>query len=105
MFLLALLAVRGLAALPYAAAFGRRATLAAGLLQATSLPFIVTAAQLGMATGLMTPITAAGLICAGLLSVLIFPAAALLLLREPQPPARTVSARRIHAGRRPLSSR
>jgi Kef-type K+ transport system membrane component KefB len=80
-FLLAVLVVRGLAAAPYLRTFGRRATAAAALLQATSLPFIVTAAQIGVATGRMSPVTAAALVCAGLLSVLIFPAAALALLR------------------------
>ncbi len=32
---------------------------AAGLLQATSLPFLVTASQIGVLTGLMSPVTAA----------------------------------------------
>jgi hypothetical protein len=80
-FLLALLIVRGLAAAPYLPAFGRRTTAAAALLQATTLPFIVTATQIGMATGQLAPATAAALVCAGLLSVLVFPAAALTLLR------------------------
>ena len=80
-FLLALLAVRGLPALLYGRTLGRRATVAAGLLQATSLPFIVTATQIGVATGRITPVTAAALVCAGLLSVLVFPVTALTLLR------------------------
>jgi hypothetical protein len=41
----------------------------------------VTATQIGVATGQLTPVTAAALVCAGLLSVLVFPAAALTLLR------------------------
>ena len=82
-FLLALLLVRGLAALPYRRTLGARATAAAALLQATSLPLIVTATQIGVATGRMSSVTAAGLVCAGLLSVLLFPAAALPLLRDP----------------------
>jgi len=82
LFLLALLTVRGLAALPYVGTFGPRAAAAAGLLQATSLPFIVTATQIGVATGRMAPVTAAALVCAGLLSVLIFPVLALGLLRD-----------------------
>ena len=80
-FLLALLLVRGLAAAPYLSTFGRRTTAAAALLQATTLPFIVTATQIGVATGQLTPVAAAALVCAGLLSVLVFPAAALTLLR------------------------
>jgi Kef-type K+ transport system membrane component KefB len=73
--LLALLVVRGLPALLYLSNLGRHATIAAGLLQATSLPFLVTAATISSVAG-------AALICAGLLSVVIFPAAALSRLRE-----------------------
>src|SRR5215469_13278775 len=64
-----------------------RPTVALALLQATSLPVIVTAAQIGVMLGKITPVTAAPLVCAGLLSVLIFPALALTLLRhgEPEP--------------------
>jgi Kef-type K+ transport system membrane component KefB len=85
-FLLALLLVRGLPALLGLRANGTRSTLALGLLQATSLPFIVTATQIGVALGKITPVTAAALVCAGLLSVMIFPVLALTLLRgEPKP--------------------
>jgi Kef-type K+ transport system membrane component KefB len=84
-FLLALLAVRGLPALIGLRANGTRATLALGFLQATSLPFIVAATQIGVALGKITPVTAAALVCAGLLSVLIFPLIALTLLRRGEP--------------------
>jgi Kef-type K+ transport system membrane component KefB len=80
-FLLALLAVRGLAAAPLLPSAGTRGTTAAGLLQATSLPFILTATQIGLATSLLSPVTAAALVTAGLLSVLLFPTGALALLR------------------------
>jgi Kef-type K+ transport system membrane component KefB len=80
-FLLALLAVRGLPALLYLPSMGRRAAAAAALLQATSLPFIVAATQIGVAIGLMTSVTAAALVCAGLLSVVFFPIGALSLMR------------------------
>jgi choline dehydrogenase-like flavoprotein len=60
-------------------------TLALGLLQATSLPFIVTATQIGVALGKISSVTAAALVCAGLLSVLIFPPIALGLLRRNEP--------------------
>src|ERR1700746_3099903 len=73
LFLLALLAVRGLPALLGLRANGTRPTLALALLQATSLPFIVTATQIGGALGNVRSVTAAALVCAGLLSVLIFP--------------------------------
>jgi Kef-type K+ transport system membrane component KefB len=84
-FLLALLVVRGVPALLGLRANGTQATLALGLLQATSLPFIVTATQIGVALGKITPVTAAALVTAGLLSVLIFPSLALTLLRRGTP--------------------
>ena len=84
-FLLALLLVRGLPALIGLRANGTRPTLALGLLQATSLPFIVTVTQIGVTLGKITPVTAAALVCAGLLSVLIFPLLALTLLRQGGP--------------------
>ena len=84
-FLLALLVVRGVPALLGLRANGPKATLALGLLQATSLPFLVTVTQIGVALGKITPVTAAALVCAGLLSVLIFPLLALTLLRRAKP--------------------
>ena len=81
-FLAALLLVRGLPALLNLRTQGRRASFAAGLLQATSLPFIVTATQIGVQLGQITPVTAAALVFAGLLSVLIFPVVALGLLHR-----------------------
>jgi Kef-type K+ transport system membrane component KefB len=81
-FLLALLLVRGIPALLYVRGLGRRSAIAAGLLQATSLPFIVTATQIGVQLGRISPVTAAALVFAGLLSVLIFPVTALTLLRR-----------------------
>jgi Kef-type K+ transport system membrane component KefB len=82
LFLLALLAARGIPALLYQPSLGLRSSVAAGLLQATSLPFIVTATQIGVVVGLMDPVTATALVCAGLLSVLLLPATALGLLSE-----------------------
>ena len=58
-FLLALLVVRGLPALLYLSDLGRHATIAAGLLQATSLPFLVTAATIGMQVGTISSVTGA----------------------------------------------
>lgn len=87
LFLAALLLARGIPALLFVREFGPRRAIAAGLLQATSLPFLVTATQIGVLTRLMTPVTAAALVCAGLLSVLLFPAGALALLRAPDPVA------------------
>ena len=85
MFLLALLVVRGLPALLGLRTNGTKPTLALGLLQATSLPFIVTITQIGVVLGKITPVTAAALVCAGLLSVLIFPLLALTILRRTEP--------------------
>jgi Kef-type K+ transport system membrane component KefB len=53
---------------------------AAGLLQATTLTFVIVAAQIGLADGKITPTTAASLLTAGLLSAILFPAAAQRLL-------------------------
>jgi Kef-type K+ transport system membrane component KefB len=79
LFLAALLAVRGLPALLYG--LDRRETLVAGLLQATSLPFLVATTAIGQELGLMDAGEAAALVGAGLLSVLLLPAAGLALLQ------------------------
>ena len=82
LFLVALLLVRGVPALLYRPLAGSRRSVVAGLLQATSLTFIVAATQIGLQLGLITKATGAALIGAGLLSVLIFPLLALTLLRR-----------------------
>jgi Kef-type K+ transport system membrane component KefB len=83
-FLAVLLLVRGVPALLSLTTFGSRRTAAAALLQATSLPFIVTATQIGVVTGRLDAVTAAGLVCAGLVSVLVFPVTATTLgVRDP----------------------
>jgi Kef-type K+ transport system membrane component KefB len=81
-FLLALLAVRGVPATLYLRRAGRRKAAAAGLLQATSLPFVVTAVEIGMLLGEIGPVNGAALVGAGLLSVVLFPPIALALLRD-----------------------
>lgn len=58
---------------------------AAGLLQATSLSFIVVATEIGVAVGEVRPVNAASLVAAGMISVLIFPMCALAVLRRPSP--------------------
>src|SRR5215210_116173 len=83
LFLLALLVVRGVPAALYAPEVGRRQAVAAALLQATSLPFLVTATAIGVTLSEITPVTAAALVSAGLLSVVIFPLVAVTLLSEP----------------------
>jgi Kef-type K+ transport system membrane component KefB len=76
LFLAALLLVRGLPALLYVRFAGRRRAAAAGLLQATTLTFVIVAAQAGLAGGKITPTAAASLLAAGLLSAAVFPAVA-----------------------------
>jgi len=96
-FLLALLLVRAIPALLGLRDTEPRATVAIGLLQATSLPFLVTATQIGLVLHKISPITAAALVCAGLLSVLIFPLIALSLLRRDTPAAKRVKKCERHA--------
>jgi Kef-type K+ transport system membrane component KefB len=80
-FLVALLIVRGVPALLYRRLLDGRRTLVAGILQATSLPFIVAATAIGLELGLLDAAESAALIGAGLLSVLLFPLLGLTLLR------------------------
>jgi Kef-type K+ transport system membrane component KefB len=79
-FLVALLVVRGLPALLYVRVVGRTHAIAAGFMQATSLPFIVVATVIGVQTGHQRTSTAAALVVAGLLSVVIYPPVALRML-------------------------
>jgi Kef-type K+ transport system membrane component KefB len=85
LFLAALLVVRGLPALAYRSALDARRTAVAGILQATSLPFIVAATAIGAELGLIDAAESAALIGAGLLSVLVFPALGLALLQRAGP--------------------
>jgi Kef-type K+ transport system membrane component KefB len=88
LFLAALLVVRGIPALLYTRLLDRSEALVAGLLQATSLPFLVAATAIGRELGLLGAGEAAALVGAGLLSVLLFPAAGLALLRRSNPPTK-----------------
>jgi Kef-type K+ transport system membrane component KefB len=91
-FLAALLVVRGLPALLYRGLLSRRQIVAAALMQATSLPFIVAATAIGLELGLVDAAGSAALIGAGLLSVVVFPATSLGLLRPAAAPAATVAS-------------
>jgi Kef-type K+ transport system membrane component KefB len=82
-FLVALLVVRGLPALLYVRVVGRTHAIAAGFMQATSLTFIVVATVIGVQTGHQRTSTAAALVVAGLLSVVIYPPVALRMLKSP----------------------
>jgi Kef-type K+ transport system membrane component KefB len=88
-FLLALLLARGLPAALYRPVVGDRGSLGAGLLQATSLPFIVAATGIGMELGMLSPATGTAMVVAGLLSVVLFPLGALTILRAGEEPAAT----------------
>jgi Kef-type K+ transport system membrane component KefB len=90
-FLAALVVVRGVPAALYRHRLGTRKAAIAGLMQATSLPFIVAATAIGQELELIDAAGSAALIGAGLLSVLCFPLAGLVLLRRdgaaPEPDA------------------
>jgi Kef-type K+ transport system membrane component KefB len=86
LFLGALVLVRGLPALLYRRMIPRAEVAAAALLQATSLPFIVAATSIGLALHVITAANAAALIAAGLLSVVAFPALALVMLKRQAAP-------------------
>ena len=80
-FVVALLVVRALPAMLYRPLLGhRRDIVAVGLLQATSLSIPVVAGGIGVELGLMQPANYAALVAAGLLSVIVFPRLAVLLL-------------------------
>jgi Kef-type K+ transport system membrane component KefB len=87
LFLLAIYVARGLPAIVYVRLVGRSRSVIAGVLQSTSLPFIVAATQIGLQLGVVSRASAAGLVAAGLLSVVISPTLGLLLLRREQPEA------------------
>src|SRR4029079_10665248 len=79
-FLLALLVVRGLPILAFRHELQGRELVAVGLLQAPALPFLLAAVDIGQETGMLDQAVGAGLVAAGLVSVLIFPAVAITLL-------------------------
>jgi len=83
LFLLSLLVVRGLPAVFYRSALASiRDVAAAGLLQATSLPFIVAATTIGLQLHAIRSANAAALVAARLFSVILFPITSLQLLRS-----------------------
>jgi Kef-type K+ transport system membrane component KefB len=84
LFLVILLAVRGLPAMLYRPLVQRREVAASALLQATSVGLFVVGTQIGQDMGLISAANAAALIAAGLLSVVLFPLCALTILRRPE---------------------
>jgi Kef-type K+ transport system membrane component KefB len=74
-----LLLVRGAPALAFRSRLGGRATVGSGLLLATSLPFLLIAAEIGRSTGVLTTSRAGALALGGLLSVVVLPPVGLAL--------------------------
>ena len=84
-YLGALLVVRGVPALLYRPMIGMRRSIAAGLLQATTLGFVVAGVQIGLELKQIDGATGAALVAAALLSVLIFPFTAATVLKPAEP--------------------
>jgi Kef-type K+ transport system membrane component KefB len=83
-FLVLLLVVRGIPAMLAApSGSSRRDRVAIGLFGATGLPIIVAVTAIGVERGELTPGSAAALVGAGMLSVLIFPLVALAVRDRP----------------------
>jgi Kef-type K+ transport system membrane component KefB len=90
LFLVLFLVVRGTPALLLYRRDLRRHELAPlALLSATELPLVVVITTIGVAEGRMRPENAAALVAAGMLSVLLYPMVARVLLRRAQTTAPT----------------
>ena len=85
LFLLLLLVARGLPALSYVRSIGWKNACASGIMQATNISFIVVAVSVGLESNRLIPATGTALILAGLLSAIIFPATAQVLLERNNP--------------------
>jgi Kef-type K+ transport system membrane component KefB len=77
LFLALFLVVRGLPALLYRRDLPAREVAALGLMQSAALPLLVVITTIGVENGQMQPDNAAGLVGAGLLSVVVLPVVAL----------------------------
>ncbi|MFJ7272899.1 cation:proton antiporter [Kitasatospora sp. NPDC098663] len=97
-FLLLLLAVRGLpAGLLAPAGLGRRDRTALGLYGATALPLVVVITTIEVDDGHLPSSTAAALVGAGMLSVLVFPLVAQRVRGGVRPPAPEAGQPRVRA--------
>ena len=76
----AIYVIRGLPAVLYTGLLGARRALAAGLLQSTTLSFVLIASQIGQELGLLSASDVAALTAAALVSVLVSPVLALAVL-------------------------
>jgi Kef-type K+ transport system membrane component KefB len=87
-FFVLLLVVRGLPSLfVYRQALPRRQRVEMTFILATTMPLLVALAEIGEQDGVMLPATAASLIGAGVLSVLVYPLIAVALHRSAPAPA------------------
>ena len=90
-FFVALMLIRGLPALVFRKHLSGPEMAASGLLMATNLSFIVVAVTVGLELHAMRPVTGSALIVAGLLSAILVPALAGIILKRaegtgPTPP-------------------
>ncbi len=101
LFLVLLLGVRGTPVLLlYRGDLPQRQLLPLALFSATGLPLIVVITTIGVAEGRMRTVNAAALVAAGMLSVLLYPALAKMLLRRGAsvPGADDLAAQRVQDG-------
>jgi Kef-type K+ transport system membrane component KefB len=80
-----LLLVRAVPAVALRRRLGTRQQVAAGLLLATSLPFLLVAAEIGQSAGVLTADQGGALALSGVLSVILLPTAGLHLALRRQP--------------------
>src|SRR5262249_23760910 len=83
-FVAAVLVARVPVVLIHLRSLGAREATALGLFSATTLSLIVALTEVALANKIMTPAEAAPLICAGIVTVVVFPALALRLARNGQ---------------------
>lgn len=83
LLLVAMIATRALPALLFSRILRRRELIASGLLLSTKLTFVVAAVQIGTAEEVLAPATASALITAAIITVLVLPTIASVLLRTP----------------------
>jgi Kef-type K+ transport system membrane component KefB len=87
-FFVLLLVVRGLPSLlVYRRALPMRQRVEMTFITATKMPLLIALAVIGLSTGVMLPANAAALVGAGVLSVLIFPLAAITVAQRGRPAA------------------
>ena len=79
-----LLLVRAVPAVALRRRLDTRQQVAAGLLLATSLPFLLVAAEIGQNAGVLTAAQAGALALSGVLSVILLPTAGLSLAKRGQ---------------------